>query len=50
MFTFKVFTHPLDKVVLEHPLDELVEQVWTNQFVDICIGEVFCKRLGGGES
>ena len=50
MFTLEVLAHPLNKVVLEHPLDKLVEQVWSNEFVDISIGEVFCKRLGGSES
>jgi len=46
MFTFKVLTHPLDKVVFEYPLDELVQQVWSDEFVNISIGEVFCERLG----
>ena len=48
MFTFKVLTHPLNEVVLEYPLDELVKQVWGDELVDVSIGEVFCKRLGGG--
>ena len=41
----KVLTHPLNKVVLEHPFNELVEQVWSDEFIDIGVGEVFCERL-----
>lgn len=40
MLAFKVLAHPLNKVVLEHPLDELI---------DIGVWEVFCERLGGDE-
>jgi hypothetical protein len=49
MFAFKVFAHPLNKMVLENPLDELVEQVWCDEFVDIGVGEVFCEGLDSGE-
>lgn len=33
-------------MVLEGPLDHLVEKVSRNQFVDICAGETLCERLG----
>lgn len=49
MFTFKVFTHPLNEVILEYSLDELVKQVRGDKFVDVGIWEVFCKWLGGDE-
>ena len=50
MLVFKVLTHPLNKVVLEYPLDELVEQIGSNELVDIRVGEIFCERLGAGGS
>lgn len=49
MFMFKVFTHPLNEVILEYTLDELVKQVWGDKFIDVGIWEVFCKWLGGDE-
>jgi hypothetical protein len=45
MFAYKVFAHPLNKVVLEYPLDELVEQVGSDELVDVGVGEVVCERL-----
>jgi hypothetical protein len=45
VLAFKVFTHPLNEVVLEYPLDELVEQVRSYELVDVRIGEVVCERL-----
>ena len=41
----KVLTHPLNKVVLEHPFNELMEQVRSDELVDIGVGKVFCERL-----
>jgi hypothetical protein len=49
MLVLKVLAHPLNKVVLEDPLDELVEQTWGNELVDVCIWKVFCEWLGRGE-
>jgi len=45
MFMFKVLAHPLNEVVFKHPLDELVEQIWSDKLVNIGIGEVFCEGL-----
>ena len=45
MFVFKVFARPLDKVVLEYALDDLVENIWGYHLVDVCAREVICKWL-----
>ena len=45
MFAFKVFARPLDKVVLEYALDDLVENIWGYHLVDVCMREVICKWL-----
>lgn len=50
MFVFEVLADPLNKVVLKHSLDELVEQVRSDELVDISVGKVFCERLGGSFS
>jgi len=47
MLFFKVAYHPLDKVVFEYTLDELVKEVWGDKFVDIGMGEIFGERLEG---
>ena len=46
----KVLAHPLDKVVFEYAFDELVEEVRSYQFVDVCTREMFGEwlRWGGG--
>ena len=49
MFAFEILAHPLNKVVLEYSLNELMEQVWSDELVDISVGEVFCERLSSGE-
>ena len=38
-------TNPIDKVVLECPLDKLMEGVRGNQFIDVGVREAHCKRL-----
>ena len=45
MFAFKVFARPLDKVVLEYALDDLVENIWGYHLVVVCAREVICKWL-----
>jgi len=47
MFVFKILTHPINKMILEHSFDKLVEDVWRYQLVNICTGEVLSKRLAG---
>ena len=49
MLVFKVFAHPLNKVVLEHTLDELVKKVWSDELIDVGIGKVFREWLGSDE-
>jgi len=49
VLVFKVFTHPLDEVVLEYSFDELVKQIWSDELIDVGIGEVFSKWLDGNE-
>lgn len=44
----KVLAHPLDKVVFEHAFDELVEEVRSYQFMDVCTREMFGEWLRGG--
>ena len=46
MFTFKVLAHPLNKVILENALNNLVKQVQGDELIDIGIGEMFGERLG----
>ena len=36
-------------MIFERPLDELVEKIGGDQFVDICTGKVHCEWLGSGE-
>ena len=43
----KVLAHPLNEVVFEYTFDELVEEVWSYQFVDVCTREMFSEWLGG---
>ena len=45
MFAVKIFAHPFDKVIFEYPLDELMEDVWSDQFVNICTRKMFSERL-----
>ena len=41
----EVFTHPCYEVVLEHAFDELVQQIWGKQLMDIGTRETVCKGL-----
>ena len=41
----KILLNPSNKVVFEGPLYRLMEKVRGEQFVDIGMGEVECKRL-----
>ena len=45
MFAFKIFACPLDEVVLENSLDDLVKDVWGYQLVNICTREVLREQL-----
>jgi len=38
---FYVLCHPINKVVLECPLDELVQDIGGDKFVDACMREIF---------
>jgi len=46
MLTPQVLAHPFNKVVLEHTFDELVEEIWSYQFMDVCTGEMLGEWLG----
>lgn len=50
MLMLKVLAHPLNKVVFEYAFDELVEEVRSYQFMDVCAGEILGERLGGCRS
>ena len=40
-----VINHPLNEVVLKCPLDQLVEEIWGQQFIDLCPGKCLGKWL-----
>lgn len=48
MLFLEIFNDPLNKMVFEHALDELVKQVRSDEFVDVRVGKVFGERLGVG--
>lgn len=41
----EINTDLIDKVVLECPLDKLMEGVRGNQFIDVGVREAHCKQL-----
>jgi len=47
MFAFKMLTHPIDEVILENSFDELMEDVRSYQFINICMGKMVRKWLAG---
>ena len=49
VLTLKVFTHPLNEVILKHSLNELVKQIWSDKLIDVGVGEVVSKRLESSE-
>ena len=44
-FSFEVFDHPINKVIFEDSFNELVEDVWGDQFIDICTREMLSEWL-----
>ena len=40
MFKLQVLVDPGDKMVLERALDQLMQKVWGNQFVNISTGKI----------
>ena len=47
MFVFEIFTHPINEVIFEDAFDDLMEEIWGYQFINICVGKMFCKWLAG---
>ena len=47
MFTFKILTHPIDKMILKNSFDKLVEDVWGYQLINISMREVLGEQLTG---
>ena len=47
MLFFKIAHNPLNEVVFEHTLDELVKQIWGDEAIDVCMGKVLSERLEG---
>jgi hypothetical protein len=45
MLKDKVFLHPLDKMILECPLDNLVKDIRGHHLVDVSAREVVGERL-----
>jgi hypothetical protein len=41
----KVLGYPVDKVVLERTLYDLVEEVWRQKFMNVGSGKVSCEGL-----
>jgi hypothetical protein len=40
-----VILNPGDHVILKHPFNKLVQDIRRDQFVDVCLGKIFCKGL-----
>ena len=47
MFVFKILAYPINKMIFEHSFNELVENIWGYQFVDVCTGKMLGERLTG---
>jgi hypothetical protein len=45
VFELEVIAHPFDKVIFEDSLDELVEKIWSYDFINIRAGKVFGEGL-----
>ena len=45
VLVLNVINHPLDEVVLKCPLDQLVEKIWGQQFIDLCLRKCLGKWL-----
>ena len=45
IFATQVIFNPSDEVIFERALDELVEDITGDQFIDVGTREVICKRL-----
>jgi hypothetical protein len=46
MLTHKILADPVDKVVFKYTLDELMEEVWGYQLMDIRTREILGEGLG----
>jgi len=42
---FEVFCYPINKVILEHTFDQLMEEVWCNELMDVRPEEIRCIWL-----
>ena len=47
MLALEILGDPVDKVIFEHTLDQLMKEVWGYQFMDICTREMLGERLRG---
>ena len=45
MLALKIFTHPVDEVIFEYTLDELMEDVWGDQLINVCAREMISEGL-----
>ena len=45
MYFSQIILDPLDKVILECSLDDLVEEVRDKELMDVRLQELYCKRL-----
>ena len=45
MYSNQVLLHPHNKMVLERPFDDLMEEVWCYKLMDICTWEVISEWL-----
>ena len=45
MLFLEIANDPLNKMVFEDALDELVKQVWGDELIDVRMGKVFSERL-----
>jgi len=47
MLFFEILHHPLNKVIFEHSLDNLVKEVRGDEFIDVCMRKVLSEWLEG---
>ena len=45
MLVLKIFAHPVDEVIFEYTLDELMEDVWGDQLINVCVQEMISEGL-----
>ena len=47
MLALEILADPVYKVIFKHTLDQLMEEVWGYQLMDVCMREMLSERLRG---